>query len=139
MEQKTLISKFSGKQCQAPQYFAEVMCMRKASKEKKHLPNNFWNSPLWMQHYRGQIVAAQNLLKYFSPELIIKALETKDCNWTYSLRYAGIIPAIKKLQAEEKIQKAKEERILEVDVNNTLVKPIVPKKKTIKSKLEELE
>lgn len=139
MESIPLISKFSGKQCQAPQYFAEIMCMRKASREKKHLPNNFWNSPLWMQHYKGQIIAAQNLLKYFSPELIIKAIESKECNWTYSLRYSGVLPAIKKFQVEDKVQKAKEERVLEVDENNTLIKPSVPKKKTVKSKLEELE
>lgn len=134
-----MISKFSGKECQAAVYFAEMMCMRKAKKEKKHLPNNFWNSPVWAEHYKGQIVAANNLLKYFPAELIDAALQTKECNWSYSLRYQGIIPSIKRLQAEVTVQKAKEERVIIVDENNVNVIPSAPKKKTTKSKLEEFE
>lgn len=142
MEQ--LISKFSGKSCRAAVYFAEIMCMRKAKKEKKFLPANFWNLPSWSEHYKQQVVAASNLLKYFSPTLIDKAIETKECNWTYSLRYSGVLLAIKRIEAECKLRggaanlESKKERVV-VDENNVTAKPTVQPKKTSRSLLEELE
>lgn len=136
---ESMISKFNGRQCRAAIYFAEIMCMRKAKKEKKFLPANFWNIPTWSEHYKQQVVAASNLLKYFSPDLINKAIETKECNWTYSLRYQGILPAIKRLEAEYKIVEKAKEKVVVIDETNTTAKPTVQPKKTARSLLEDLE
>lgn len=134
-----MISKFNGRSTRTAVYFAEIMCMRKAKKEKKFLPANFWNLPSWAEFYKGQIVAANNLLKYFPAELIDKALETKECNWTYSLRYSGIIPAIKRFQAENKLKEISKEKTIKVDETNITNKPVVQPKKTSRSLLEDLE
>lgn len=134
-----MISKFNGRETRTAIYFAEIMCMRKAKKDKKFLPANFWNLPSWAEFYKGQIIAANNLLKYFPAELIDKALETKECNWTYSLRYSGIIPAIKRFQAEEKLKEIAKEKPIQVDETNVNKKPVVQSKKTSRSLLEDLE
>lgn len=84
------VSPTSGKECTAAQYLAELMVTREAAKQKIKLAVGFWNSPLWKKKYKQQIIAANSLLKIYSPQAIINALKRKECSWQYSLRANGI-------------------------------------------------
>lgn len=79
-------------------YLAEYMNRRKAKKEKKTLVEKYWNTPEWKTEYIKQIKEATALLRYFSLEAIIAALNTKEFNWAYSLKCKGLIDIIKREQ-----------------------------------------
>jgi hypothetical protein len=80
----------TGEDCKAPQLLAEIMCVREAKKKGISLPHKFWNTPEWKKKYKIQILAANSLLKVYSPMAILNALKRKECNWQYSLRANGI-------------------------------------------------
>lgn len=80
-------------------YLTEFVNRRKAKKEKMELSDRYWLDPLWKVEYGKQIIAAQSLLKEFSLEAIIKALNSKEFNWAYSLKCRGLIDVIKREQA----------------------------------------
>ena len=144
MESKKIVSRFSGHETSPAHFLVEIAMMRKAAKDKKTLPQNFWNSPLCKNEYKLQIVKASNLLKYFSLEDIVRGLESKDGSWIYSLSYNGLIDIIKKHQSLNKIEIKQVEKsnavILDINPDNANIAPksAPPKKSTI-NKLRELD
>ena len=137
MESKKIVSRFSGHETSPSHFLVEIAMMRKAVKDKKTLPQNFWNSPLYKNEYKLQIVKASNLLKYFSLEDIVRGLESKDGSWIYSLSYKGLIDIIKKHQSLNKIEVRQVEKsnavILDINPDNANIAPksAPPKKSTI--------
>lgn len=93
-------------------YLTELMCERKAKKEKRTLTQFFWRNDYWKKFYAQQIIAAKALLKLYSEQAILKAINNKTVNWIYSLRSPQLIPILgdeeSKIQREIKIQKEKE-------------------------------
>lgn len=120
------------------QYLAEVMCMRVAKKNKETLPVKFWNEPKWKMQYKQQIVAANSLLKIYEPDAIIAAVNRKDSQWIYSLRYPGLNQKI--LEEKDRLDKLaiKLTKVEKVEYNEDIVmdKPIQP---FTKNKLRNLD
>jgi hypothetical protein len=132
-------SKFSGFEVSAPQYLAELMCIRLAKKNNLPLPDKFWNTKEWRMPYKQQLMAAHALLKVYNARAVVAAVNRKEVSWMYSLRYDGLKQLIIEEQAkleriEEKISK------IEIPVENTTInkpqKPFSPKNNRI-NKLDE--
>lgn len=91
---KKYLSKYSnGKSVSAAQFIAEIICERLAKKNKKDLHYRFWLSSEWEKEYKGQIAAANKLLKDFPAKQIIDALKSSKGQKIYSLR-APHLPSI---------------------------------------------
>lgn len=89
------------------QFIAELMCGRLAKKNKKELPNKFWNMPAHKRSFMQNILAANALLKMYHPKAIIAAIR-KAPN-LYSLRAPWLDDLIKQEQEqleafEEKVE-----------------------------------
>lgn len=98
------LSKYSnGKTVSAAQYITEIICEHKAKKDKKDLHYKFWTTPCWSRFYRDQIGSANKLLKDYSAEDIISALNGQEAQKIYSLRAPFLKPIIE--QAREKNSK----------------------------------
>lgn len=112
---KKFTSITSGRQCTPAQFIAEQILLNLAAKEKIKLTAGFWNNYPWNVRYKQQIIAANSLLKIYSAESIIAALNNKDTKWITSLR-------VKKLQ--EYIQ-VEEEKLTQVAKKIEESKPII--------------
>tara|TARA_Y100000389_G_scaffold99806_1_gene96573 strand:- start:42670 stop:43104 length:435 start_codon:yes stop_codon:yes gene_type:complete len=90
------ISKYSNdKRVSAAQYITEIICEHKAKKEKKDLHFRFWQtSKYWEKYYRSQIATANKLLKTYSPQAIISALNDRKAVRIFSLRAPHLEPII---------------------------------------------
>jgi hypothetical protein len=86
------------------QYITELICEHKAVMDKKDLPYRFWTLPEWAKFFRGQINAANSLLKKHSVQAITQALHSDRGRRIYSLRAPWLEEII---VAEEKVIKAK--------------------------------
>lgn len=87
MESKKYISKYSNdKLVSAAQYITEIICERKAAKDKQDLHYRFWISKEWSKFFRNQIGSANKLLKQYSDKAIVAALLSSDGQKIYSLR-----------------------------------------------------
>ena len=81
------ISKYSNdKVVSAAQYITELICERKASKDKKDLHYRFWLSKEWSAFFKNQIATAHKLLKQYSDKAIVNALLTEQGKKIFSLR-----------------------------------------------------
>jgi hypothetical protein len=88
------ISKYSnGKEVSQAQFITEIICERKAQKDKLDLHYRFWVHNKWAAFFRNQIGSAHKLLKTYSAKAIIRALNTDQGKKIYSLR-APHLPAI---------------------------------------------
>jgi len=67
------------------QYIIELICEKKAQIEKKDLPIKFWENPEWCKFFKSQLRRCQILLKKYSSDSIIKALQDKKSWNIYSL------------------------------------------------------
>ena len=92
-------SKYSnGKDVSAAQYISELVCERIAKKDNKDLHYRFWLNKEWEKEFKGQIFAANKLLKLFTDKAIINALLTDKGRKIYSLRAQHLIDIIKTQQ-----------------------------------------
>jgi len=134
------ISKYSNnKKVSAAQYITEMVCERKAIKDKKDLHYRFWTNKFWQSFYRNQIASANKLLARFSDKAIINALNTDKGKNIYSLR-APHLTAI--IEQEEKTLSAKNTKLTkQFDRNDTVrFKPQTKNKNNnLISKLKDLD
>jgi hypothetical protein len=101
MVSKKYISKYSNdKLVSAAQYITEIICERKAVKDKQDLHYRFWISKEWSKFFRNQIGSANKLLKQYSDKAIIAALLSRDGQKIYSLRAPHLPDMIVKEQAK---------------------------------------
>ena len=121
----------------ASQYITELVCEKKAQREKKELPMKFWEDKEWCKYYKYQITLANKLIKQHGEDAIVAALRDKRCWSTYSLRS----PFLKKI-IEEKAQQVIE-RPASTEYNINDAKEVKHKtnnnKKSIISKLRNLD
>lgn len=93
-------SKYSnGKLVSAAQYITEMICERKAIKDKTDLHYRFWLQKKWQIFYRNQIASANKLVKEYDPKAVIAALNSANGKKIYSLR-APHLPDMIKYQSE---------------------------------------
>jgi len=99
-------SKFGGGWISPGQFLAEIMSERFALSNGERLPHRFWNDPYWLKKFKLQIKHANELLKKYPIEPILRALEHKDLKRVYSFGLKSvIIPIIEREQ--RKINNAK--------------------------------
>jgi hypothetical protein len=134
-------SKYSnGKFVSAAQYITEIICERKAFKEKKDLCYRFWTNKDWASFYRNQIGSAHKLLKTYPDKAIIRALTSTYGQKIYSLRAPHLPSMIEKeaamLSKENQKLTSRLSRIDNVTFGNNQSNN---SKKNILSKLKELD
>ena len=91
-------SKFGGGEISMAQWLAEHMCSRKAISTGAYLGDKFWNKEIWKLEYAHQVRQANALLKVYSWEAILAALNTKQGQRAYSLAGKWLHPYIKEQQ-----------------------------------------
>lgn len=98
------ISRYSNnKTVSAAQYITELICERKAFRDKKDLHYRFWEHKTWAAFFRNQIGSAHKLLKKYDAKAIINALLSPQAQKIYSLRAPHLLPMIE--QAQDKLLK----------------------------------
>jgi len=132
------LSKYSnGKTVSAAQYITEIICEHKAKKDKKDLHFRFWTTPYWSKFYRDQISSANKLLKKYSAEDIVLALNNEKAQKIYSLRAPFLQPIIE----EASMINSQKNKVLSKTFDRSEkinFRKHVPNKNII-SKLEDLE
>lgn len=118
------------------QYVTEYICEKKAKKEKRVLPSNFWDLPEWNKFFRHQIVLANRLLKKYSVAAIVNATKRKEAWWMTSLG----APKFEELVIEEynvlKAQEASLKTEITINTENPVIRPTFNNNKSIRGKLE---
>jgi hypothetical protein len=101
MAKKKYPSKYSnGKEVSAAQYITELICEKRAKIIKKDLHHKFWLNKEWAAFYRNQIGSAYKLLKKYSDNAIVRALNNSKAEKIYSLRAPHLIAIIEAEQAK---------------------------------------
>ena len=138
MSKNKYLSKYSNdKEVSSAQYITELICERKALRDKKDLHYRFWLSKEWERFFKNQIGSAHKLLKSYSDKAIINALLTVPGKKIYSLR-APHLPSIieqeqKKLESQNNLFTKSVERKDSITYNKSR------NTKNILSKLKDLE
>ena len=131
-------SKYSnGKTVSAAQYITEIICENKARLNKEDLHYKFWVSPKWAKYYRDQIASANKLLKQFTPESIVAALNSTEAKKIYTLRAPHLIPII---EHKQKVLESQNQN-LSIEIDRKSNKTFQNNNKTngILSRLKELD
>lgn len=124
-----------GTQCSAAQLITEIVINNLAKKEKKVLPQKFWNVPEWKKTYKQEIILANSLLKVYPEQAVINAVSRPDTNWMTSLRIKKWVDYIKEeMQKLTKVQNEAHSSITIEISDTTMVRQ--PKQK---SKLDRLK
>lgn len=135
-------SKYSnGKLVSAAQYITEMICERKAIKDKVDLHYRFWLQKKWEIFYRNQIASANKLLKEYDAQNIINALNSENGRKIYSLRaphFPDMIKHSAKISDQEKNTIYTQKIVTNKNIENVSFKVSGPKK-NILSKLKELD
>ena len=121
----------------ASQYITELVCEKKAQREKKELPIKFWENKEWSKYYKYQITLANKLIKKYGEEPIVAALRDKRCWSTYSLRS----PFLEKIIQEKAEQVVERPASAEYNINDSeeVKHKTNNNKKSIISKLRDLD
>lgn len=136
--QNKYISKYSNnKTVSAAQYITELICERKAIKDKKDLHYRFWLSKEWSLFFRNQIASANKLLKQYEDKAIVNALLTDQGKKIFSLR-APHLPSIIEQEAG-KLSQENKKLIKNIDRKTDITYGKSKINKGIISKLKELE
>lgn len=131
-------SKYSnGKTVSSAQYITEIICENKARLNREDLHYRFWISPKWSSYYRDQIASANKLLKKYTPEAIVAALNNDKAKKIYSLRAPHLIAMI---EEQEKILANQNKTLtIKTDRKENKVFETNKQKSTILSKLKEID
>lgn len=134
----------TGQQCNAAQYIAEMVCLRKAEKENKgSLAYKFWNRG---DDYKTQIRAASKLIKKYSEEAVLKYLNSPRGKNVYSLGFLHkskkfvlnldfVKEGVEKAQEQIDEQAKKPKKVVEKLEGEFMSRQSMPKNKTLLSKL----
>ena len=118
------------------QFVVETICEVKARAEGKDLPIHFWELEEWRKFFRQQIPTANQLVKKYSAQAIVRVLKASRNKNTWSLR----APWLEEQFATEQKQLEKENMQAGEELIQTLVEnPVVgrPTKKGVLDKLDD--
>ena len=108
----------TGDHCTCAQYVAAIMCQRNAeNKNEGSLPYKFWNKKPWDWTYKKQLWKANKILKDYSEEALVKAVESPEFKGIFSLNHPKVIGIIKKDELQIEDQKSKPKQEIEVKKN----------------------
>lgn len=129
----------TGDHCTCAAYVAEIMCRRNAeSKNEGSLPYKFWNRKPWNWTFRRQLYAANNLIKDYSEEAVVKAINSDEFRGIFSLNHPKVIGVIRKCQLLLDEEKSKPKQEIEVK-KDAKVRKNSYRGKNILSKLRNIE
>lgn len=90
----------TGDHCTCAAYVAEIMCRKNAeNKNQGSLPYKFWNKKPWDWTFKKQLWAATKLIKKYSEEAVVKAINSNEFKRIFSLNHPSADGIIKKYQA----------------------------------------
>tara|TARA_B100002019_G_scaffold153495_1_gene132330 strand:- start:201 stop:653 length:453 start_codon:yes stop_codon:yes gene_type:complete len=108
----------TGDHCTCAQYVAAIMCQRNAeNKNEGSLPYKFWNKKPWDWTYKKQLWKANKILKDYSEEALVKAVESPEFKGIFSLNHPKVVGIIKKYELQIEQQKSKPKQEIEVKKN----------------------
>lgn len=119
-------SRYSEGYVSAAQYITELVCEKKARKEKKELPIFFWKLAEWEKYFKSQIGSANQLLRKYDGAAIIKALMSPKMFSTYSLRAPWLLDEIIAQQAIIDSRPTEGTTFSEVDINKKPTNTVNP-------------
>ncbi len=129
----------TGDYCTCAAYVAEIMCRRNAeNKNEGSLPYKFWNRKPWNWTFRRQLYAANNLIKDFSEEAVVKAINSEEFRGIFSLNHPKVIGVIRKYQLLLDEEKSKPKQEIEIK-RDAKVRKNSYRGKNILSKLRNIE
>lgn len=103
-------SKFSPGNFVSPaQRIVEQLCENIAAKDKKTLPNHFWQLEEWAKLFRNQITAANALLKENNISSVLEVLRNPRWTWVNSLRNKKFQEEVGRVSKNIDKQREKEE------------------------------
>ncbi len=94
MQEKKYVSRYTKKLVTAASFIAELTCERGFKKRGMSLPSNFWSDERFRRDYLMQLRFANSLLKIYSAEAIINALNSTQGKNIYSLGAKWLDPLI---------------------------------------------
>lgn len=138
MSNKKYPSKYSnGKEVSAAQYITEIICEKKAKREKRDLHYRFWVNKEWAAFYRNQIASANKLVKAYNELAVIKALANPKAEKIYSLRAPHLIAIIE--QEQKTLESVNNDLSIVLNRKAEIVYSKPKVKNNIISKLKDLE
>ncbi len=114
----------AGNKITAAQFITELLLIRRANKEKKILPIEFWKIDNYKKWYQINIIHISRFLKSYNPDDVIRVLLREP--YVLSLRH----PKMKKWIVEERKNREEFEQI--TTVYEIVDNPIIPKPKLSK-------
>lgn len=141
---RTVKSKYkhesTGEYCTCAAYIAEIMCKRNAeNKNEGSLPYKFWNRKPWNWTFRKQLYAANNLIKCFSEEAVVKAIHLDEFRGIFSLNHPKVISIIQKSQILLDEENAKPKQNIEIRHNAKIRSKSYGGGKNFLNKLRDIE
>lgn len=129
----------TGDYCTCAAYVAEIMCKKNAeNKNQGSLPYKFWNKKPWDWTFRKQLCAANNMIKKYSEEALVKAIHSDDFRGIFSLNHPKAAGIIRKYQLVLDTQ-TDDIQTIEVKENPTHQKKRFGKKSNLLNKLRNIE
>tara|TARA_R100000988_G_C4002782_1_gene170248 strand:+ start:1832 stop:2290 length:459 start_codon:yes stop_codon:yes gene_type:complete len=108
----------TGDYCTCSAYVAEIMCRKNAeNKNEGSLPYKFWNKKPWNWTFKRQVFAANKLLKKFSEEALVKAVNSAEFRGIFSLNHPKVIGVLKKYESLLNEQKARPKQEIDFKKN----------------------
>ena len=95
----------------------EATACWKTKRNTGSLPYKFWNKKPWDWTYKKQLFKANSILKNYSEEALVKAIESPEFKGIFSLNHPKVIGIIKKYELQIEDQKSKPKQEIEVKKN----------------------
>ena len=140
----------TGQECNAAQYAAEKVCIRKSERENKgSLEYKFWNKS-HNEEYQIQVRVAWKLIKKFGEEALIRYINSPSAKKIYSLGFLhnsgkfvlalrfvekGVSKALEQIEKE----KSKKKEVLKLPENPQYKSRAPQKSNTLFSKIRNIE
>jgi hypothetical protein len=101
----------TGDFCTCAAYVAEIMCKKNAeNKNVGSLPYKFWSKKPWDWTFKRQLIAANKMIKEFSEEGIVKAVNSTEFRKIFSLFHPSAKDIIRKYHLVAEGQKSSEKQ-----------------------------
>ena len=134
-----IVSNYTNKLISETQSLAEKICVKYAKLKGIELEYKFWEDRKWGKRFVAQAKHATTLLKEFDYEIIVAALNDRECRNLESLgARSWLVPVCEEIKKKRDSAPIVEAPVLrEVDVNEK-PRPSIGKK-TLFSKLRDLD
>ena len=130
----------TGDYCTCAAYVAEIMCKKNAEKKNQgSLPYKFWSKKPWDWTFKRQLFVANKLLKTYSEEALVEAVNSNDFKGIFSLNHPKVVKVIIKYEKLIKSQKSQPRQEIEVKENPTTRNKGYGNKNNLLNKLRRIE